>query len=85
MRVMLSSASRNGKGPWVAEVTGTDPQYGLARRFLKGQQLAMVTSFPLEPGRICDVSEPALGQRRFVTCSIFDRQLGTISYGRSCA
>jgi hypothetical protein len=35
MRIILSAARRNGKGPWVAEITGTDPQFGLGRRFLK--------------------------------------------------
>jgi hypothetical protein len=48
MRLMLASKRHNGKGPWIAEITGTDPSVPLARRFLKGQQLAMVNG--LHPG-----------------------------------
>lgn len=81
MRLILANTRRSGKGPWVAEITGTDPQYGLARRFLKGERLRTIVTFELEPGRRYEVSEPDLGQRRFVTCSMQDHEPMTITYG----
>jgi hypothetical protein len=81
MRLMLSSTRRNGKGPWVAKITGTDPQYGLARRFLRGQQLGTLVVFDIDPGRHYEVFEPILARRRFVTCSIYDIEPRTVSYG----
>jgi hypothetical protein len=80
MRMMLSAARRDGKGPWVAEITGTDPQFGLGRRFLKGQFFGAIISFDLEPGRVYDMAEPALDQRKFVSVSVFDEKIETLSY-----
>jgi hypothetical protein len=80
MRMILSAARRDGKGTWVAEITGTDQQYGLARRFLQGQRYAGIIAFELEPGRVYDVAEPAQDQRKFVTCSVYDQKIESLSF-----
>ena len=52
---MLTLTLPAAKRPWIAEIIGTDPQYGLAHRFLKGHRHAAVLAFTLKPGRVYDL------------------------------
>jgi hypothetical protein len=79
MHVTIPDSRRNGYA-WIAEITGTDPQYGFARRFLKGRRISATITFDLERGLVYDISCPDLQQRRFVTANYLDEAMETLSY-----
>jgi hypothetical protein len=62
-----SHGVRAGRSPWVAEITGVDPRYGFARRFLPGAKdysranrigsRGVYVCYALEGGRIYEIFE----------------------------
>jgi hypothetical protein len=83
MHVTISDSRRNGHA-WVAEITGPDPQYGFARRFLKGRRLSSTITFDLERGLVYDTSCPDRQERRFVTVNYLGESLETLTYYEVC-
>lgn len=63
-----------GRRPWVAEILGADPQYGLLRRFLQGKSdylrsnatgsRGIFVYFVVEEGRIYEASYYATWSKR---------------------
>lgn len=57
-----------GERPWVAEITGKDAKYGLARKFVDGTRdysranskrtRGVYTTYTLVPGRVYECSDP---------------------------
>jgi hypothetical protein len=83
MHLTLPDSHRNGHA-WVAEITGTDHQYGFARRFLRGRRVSATITFDLERCLVYDISCPNLQQRRFVTVNCLDEDLETLTYYEVC-
>lgn len=69
-----------GSKPWVAEITGRDPKYGLARSFLAGSRdysrsnrpgtRGIYTTYVLEPGKVYEINDPHSWGK---TCRYFAR------------
>lgn len=74
------------KSPWVAEITGTDPTYGLRRNFLKGSKdyseanskgsRGVHLYFVLRPGKLFEVySKETWGSSRRYFAKVVDGSL----------
>jgi hypothetical protein len=66
VKLTLSDTRLDGQNAWVAEITGTDPQYIFSRRFLRTDRKSRTITVTLEPGKVYEVCCPDQDERYFL-------------------
>jgi hypothetical protein len=65
MRLTLSDTRLDGANAWVAELTGLDPKFAFARRFLSTDRKSRTITVDLQPGKVYEVHCPDQDERYF--------------------